>query len=233
MRLYINGDSHTAAGEAVNDYCFAEDDPKLWAYGRAPHPDNLAVSWGQKLADRLGATLHCDAESASSNSRIIRSTEDYLLHHKFPELMVIGWSTWEREEWFYKDRYYQVNAGGIAHDWPQPIKERYHDWIVNLDYQTHINKEHRSIHNLHRFLKENGINHYFFTCYEPFTNVSELDWGGAYLEPYNKSFTYYNWCIEQGFKTVKPNSYHFGPDAHEAWAEFLYTQIVQHCLTKK
>jgi hypothetical protein len=234
MILYVNGDSHTAAGEAVNSYCFAEDDPKLWAFGRAPHPDNLKISWGQRLADRLGAILHCDAESASSNARIVRTTEEYILHHHIPDLLVIGWSTWEREEWFHKDRYYQVNAGGVGQDWPEEIKERYKKWMVDLDYQAHVNKQHRAIHNFHKFLDKHGINHYFFTCYEPFTNVTtELDWNQCYLNPYDKNSTYYNWCKQQGFKTVNPNSYHFGPDAHAAWADFLYPQIVQSCLTKK
>jgi hypothetical protein len=234
MILYVNGDSNTAAGEAVNDYCFAEDDPNLWAFGRAPHPDNLKVSWGQRLADQLGATLHCDAESASSNARIIRTTEDYLLHHKTPSYIIIGWSTWEREEWFDKDRYYQVNAGGVAHDWPANIKRRYHDWISGLDYQAHVTKEHRSIYNFHKFLQKHDINHYFFTCFEPFTDVvTELNWDGCYLEPYNRDYTFYNWCLAQGFKPTKPNGYHFGADAHQAWADFLYPKLVQNCLTKK
>lgn len=232
MILYVNGDSNTAAGEAVNDYCFAEDDPKLWAFGRSPHPDNLKVSWGQRLADRLGATLHCDAESASSNQRITRTLDDYLLHHR-PDLVVIGWSTWEREEWIHDNKWYQVNAGGVGNDWPEAIKERYKQWIVNLNYQAMMNKMHRSIHNLHNRLSDMGVNHFFFTCYEPFANVEQLDWNNCYLDPYAKTSTYYNWCLNNGFKPVKEGSYHFGADAHAAWAEFLYPQIVQSCLTKK
>ena len=122
MILYVNGDSHTAAGEAVNDYCFAEDDPHLWAYGRAPHPDNLKVSWGQRLADMIGATLHCDAESASSNTRILRTTRKYL-ETNHPDLIVIGWSTWEREEWSHKGNYYQVTASGTD-SVPEDLQQR-------------------------------------------------------------------------------------------------------------
>jgi hypothetical protein len=44
MILYVNGDSHTAAAEAVNPHAFAEDDSALFYLGRAPHPENLAVS---------------------------------------------------------------------------------------------------------------------------------------------------------------------------------------------
>ena len=233
MILYVNGDSNTAAGEAVNDYCFAEDDPKLWAYGRAPHPDNLKVSWGQKLADKLDATLRCDAESASSNARIIRTTNKYLEHHVHPDLLVIGWSTWEREEWLHVGEYYQVNAGGVGHDWPDAIKERYKRWVVNLDLQTHINVEHQSIWNSHYALESMGIKHFFFSCYEPFTGVEQFDWNGCYLDAYNPDMTFFNWCRNQGFKTTKPNGYHYGADAHAAWAEFLYNQISHSLLTRK
>jgi hypothetical protein len=66
--LYVNGDSHTAAAEAVNVHAFAEDDPALFYLGRAPHPENLAVSWGKQLSLSLRAGLRCDAESASSNA---------------------------------------------------------------------------------------------------------------------------------------------------------------------
>jgi hypothetical protein len=233
MIVYVNGDSNTAAGEAVNDHCFAQDDPKWWSYGRSPHPDNLAVSWGKKLADKLDATLHCDAESASSNSRMIRTTYTYLKNNPNPALIVIGWSTWEREEWHGRDgNFYQVNAGGIGEDWPDDIKERYKEWIVNIDYQAKMNREHLGLYNLHSNLLKEGINHYFFNCYEPCTNVVQFDWHNCYLEPYNLEYTYFNWCKNQGFKTTKPNGYHYGADAHAAWAEFLYPKIVQSCLTK-
>jgi len=83
-------------------------------------------------------------------------------------------------------------------------------------------------------LEKYNVNHYFFTCFEPFTGVaSELDWDGCYLGAYDKELTYYNWCKAQGFETTKPGGYHFGPDAHAAWADFLYPQIVQSCLTRK
>ena len=50
MLLLVNGDSHAAAAEAVNSYAFANDDPSMVLKGRAPHPDNLKVSWGYQLS---------------------------------------------------------------------------------------------------------------------------------------------------------------------------------------
>jgi hypothetical protein len=96
--LYVNGDSHSAGAEAINSFAFANDDPQYKYLGRVPHPDNLFVSYGNILAKNLSAELYCDAESDSSNDLIIRTTKHYLKNNR-PDLIVIGWSTWEREEW--------------------------------------------------------------------------------------------------------------------------------------
>jgi hypothetical protein len=229
----VNGDSHSAGAEAVNPYCFAIDDPLYWGLGRRPHPDNERVSYGCQLANKLGAVLHCDAESASSNSRIIRTTENYLRYNSKPDLVIIGWSTWEREEWLYDNVYWQVNAGGVGEDWPDAIKERYKKWVTELDLGPVENKAHRYIYNFHKKLESENVNHFFFTCYEPWNKLdADLDWGGYYLKPYDRDFTYFNWCQTQGFRTINKNSYHYGPDAHAAWSKFLFTQLVQKELTK-
>ena len=116
MILYVNGDSHTAAAEAVNAHAFAEDDPRYNYQGRLPHPDNLAASWGKKLSDAIKTAFVCDAESAASNTRIMRTTRQWLLENPTAyrnSLVIIQWSTWERQEWLIDNVYYQVNASGI------------------------------------------------------------------------------------------------------------------------
>jgi hypothetical protein len=234
MILYVNGDSHTAGAEAVNPHCFAKDDPLYWKLGRLPHPDNEKASYGCELANMLHAVLQCDAESASSNDRIIRTTYDYIDRHNKPDLIIIGWSTWEREEWWHEgtQQYWQVNAGGIGSDWPDEIKERYRPYISNMDYNHSVGVAHEKIYRLHNYLELRDINHIFFNTFLPFANVSQLEWSGSYIEPYNPTYTYYNWLKAQGFTTVNPDSYHFGPRAHSAWAEFLYQNYVLSILTK-
>ena len=37
--------------------------------------------------------------------------------------------------------------------------------------------------------------------------------------------TYYEWLKNQGFKPVNPEVYHYGADAHRAWADFLLPKI--------
>jgi hypothetical protein len=237
--LYVNGDSNSAGAEAVNSYCFAEDDPLYYGLGRQPHPDNLRVSYGCELANLIGAILECDAESASSNDRIVRTTYEHLtgvqgmFNGNKPDLVVIGWTTWEREEWWdpESNRYWQVNAGGIGNDWPDKIKARYKDYIANINMPSAMSIACNKIWALHNDLQKKNINHLFFNCFEPLSRMPEAEWEGCYIEPYNPDFTYYNWLTKKGFKPVKPDSYHFGPDAHYAWAEFLYQTIVTKNLT--
>lgn len=225
MILYVNGDSHSAGAEAVNSYCFAEDDPLYRGLGRIPHPDNERVSYGCLIANELGAILHCDAESASSNSRIIRTTRDYLVNEGVPDAIIIGWSTWEREEWLLGDRYWQVNAGGIGHDWPKEIKDRYKKYVVNIDWAHCQQQAHYEIFAFHKELQQKKIPHLFFNCYSDFQNQPMVDWSGCYIEPYDPDMTYWKWLSNNGFQSNQ--SYHFGADAHRKWAEFLLPLLTQ------
>lgn len=228
MILYVNGDSHSAAGEAVNDYCFANDDPKYFYSGRIPHPDNLRVSYGNVISKIIKAKFVCEAESASSNDRIIRITKKYL-EKKQPEsiFVLIGWSTWEREEWLHDNVYWQVNAGGIGEDWPDEIKERYKPWIAGLDLKKKISHEHEKIYRFHIELKEKGIKHLFFNSFDAFTTTRKYDWGINYIHPYDSKQSYYNYSLSKGHKPTKPNGYHFGPDAHTDWARNLIKHLTK------
>lgn len=254
MILYVNGDSHSAGAEALNMHCFAEDDPLYWSLGRIPHPDNLQVSYGCEIANMIGAVLECDAESASSNDRIIRTTWNYLqgvqgmFNNVTPDYLIIGWSTWEREEWKHEGTYYQVTGSGTD-SVPPELHSKYKKWVIDQDYISRERKLlswHDRIYKFHQDLEARKIPHLFFNTYTDFSTIrskqitshavdtppSEHDWNGCYLEPYDQNYTYYYWLKNKGFDTVRPDSYHFGPDAHRAWAEYLYQNMVQKALTK-
>jgi hypothetical protein len=222
--LYVNGDSHSAAGEAVNNFCFANDESPYQHLGRRPHPDNLKVSYAKLLSTNLAARLDIDAESASSNDRIIRTTQQYL-KYQTPDLIVIGWSTWEREEWLFDNTYWQINAGGVGKDWPVALQKRYIDWISSVDYKQKEYDSHEKIWQLHNELL--GIPHLFFNSYLAFDTKTCYNWNNCYLKPYNKDFTYYHWLANNGFNTVNPNSYHYGAPAHQAWANFLFPYLTK------
>ena len=232
MILYVNGDSHTAAAEAVNAHAFAEDDPLLPHLGRLPHPDNLRVSWGRLLADTLKSHFKCDAESAASNSRILRTTRawmDSVTHDAREIIMVIQWSTWERREWYIDGRYYQINASGQDHV-PDNHRQAYKEYIAGVDWNLCRRDSHKEIWRLHEELQDLGIKHVFFNGNSDFSAIDQKDkvtWGYSYIGPYDAGATFNQWLLDHGYQTVAPNSWHFGRDAHAAWARFVLQYIVQ------
>lgn len=229
MIVYANGDSHTAAAEAVNTFAFAADDPLYWGLGRQPHPDNLQCSYACEIANNFGAILHTDAESASSNDRILRTTKEYLktIH---PDLLIIGWSTWERQEYTHTDGVtYQFGNGWNGNDWPAEVVDRYKQWVADLDIDQQIQHWHKTIHEFHKELQNSGVRHLFFNTFLSFNYnfITPYDWGDNYLAPYSNSQTFYHWLADRGFSTVNPNSYHYAADAQRRWAEYLMTHLTK------
>lgn len=224
--LYVNGDSHSAGAEALNTFCFAEDDPNYKQFGRIPHPDNARVSYGQVLADKLDLKFYLDAESASSNDRIIRTTNKYISHSRDNiSSIIIGWATWEREEFYWDNVYYQFTAGMTPDPiWPGEVKEHYRDWV--LDANSEQNKEywHEEIWKLHKMLENLEIPHLFFNTYTSFIGLKEYDWNDSYIDPYNPLGTYYHQLESLSFKT-RNSGYHYGADAHVYWADYLLTNL--------
>lgn len=222
MKLYVNGDSHSAGAETVKNYCFADDDYRYIHLGRRAHPECVELSYGQMLADKLGAELYMDAESASSNDRIIRTTREYLKSNT-PDIIVIGWTSWEREEWLHDGVYWQVNAAPHGHDWPKEIQDRHREWVMSVDYNQKRNECHEKIWQFHNEIK--NIPHLFFNAFSSFSRTPIVEWGHNYLAPYDDNFSYRNWLLNKGFNTVNTNSYHFGANAHQAWGEFLLPMV--------
>ena len=228
MILYVNGDSHTAAAEAVSPAAFAEDDgyPEL---GRQPHPANLAVSWGQQLANKLNVDFVCDAESASSNHRIVRTTRDCMkkLQPWESAVAIIQWSTWEREEWLHNGEYLQVGSSGL--DWvPAELADQYRRFVIGINWNKQQQYWHQEIWQLHSELDEMKIPHVFFNGNNSFDRITDqFDWGTSFIAPYLE-FTY-NEILRDRFEPVNDGSWHFGKDAHCFWAEF----VLQYCIENK
>jgi len=228
MILYVNGDSHTAAAEAVNPHAFAEDDSDLFYLGRAPHPANLAVSWGKVLSQTLKASFHCGAESASSNARILRTTREWLsqLRQYDSVLLIIQWSTWEREEWLHNGTYYQVGSSGVD-DVPQELQEQYRHFVIGTDWKLKTQQAHDEIWKLHQELTDQGIPHIFFNGNNDFSQITyQQDWGSSYIGPYDPKQTYDALIRAQGIETVAPNSWHFGKDGHSYFHRFVLQYII-------
>lgn len=233
MILYVNGCSHTAAAEAVNSHAFAEDDGELNYLGRLPHPANLSVSWGRVLADSLKMGFKCDAESAASNDRILRTTRDWIQVNRSSlskTLMVIQWTTWERTEWFIDGVAYQINASG-QDVVPESHRDQYKNFVISVDWNRATRQRHEEIWQLHQELKDLGVRHVFFNGNNHFGSINpdeRHDWGHHYIGPYDGDLTYHQWLINNGHDTVAPDSWHFGQTAHAAWAGFMLKYIIKH-----
>jgi len=232
MILYVNGDSHTAAAEAVNNHAFAEDDGQYFYMGRAPHPDNIAMSWGKLLSTALRAGFHCGAESASSNSRIIRTTREWLDTQGYDTdlLVIIQWSTWEREEWLINGTYYQVNGSGID-QLPISHQQHYKEFVANIDWQAKTQQAHEDIWKFHQELESNNIRHIFFNGNNDFGPLKDRhNWGTSYIGPYDPKLTFNYLIQDQGIQTVAPNSWHFGKDGHSYFHRFMLQYIINNKL---
>jgi len=239
MILYTNGCSHVAAGEALNTACFAEDDSRYFYLKRKPHPENLAVSFSAVLAKLLQARLYCDAESAASNDRILRTTQEFLKGHYKKQVnedvfVLIGWTTWEREEWLHEGEYYQVNSSGLDR-LPEPLQLKYKQWIIDTatNWYAHQQKWHQKVWDLHCELNEQNIKHLFFNSHISFSLINDRkDWGNNYVDPYTESRTYFNLLNTKGFK-VRPSPAaeagggHYMSDGHQAWAHHLLPHLTK------
>jgi hypothetical protein len=229
MILYANGCSHTAAAEAVVPDCFAEDDGRH-GIDRRPHPENLKASWCSHVASELAADLVCDAESGGSNDRIVRTTKDWIENNTnclSQTLMIIQWTTWEREEWLHNGTWYQVNASGT--DWvPNKLRLRYKQWISNIDWELCTARAHNQIWQFHQFLLSKSIKHVFFSGHSTFSDIKDQNqnlWGNCYMQPYQKSQSYHNWLLENGGSYANPQSYHFDAKSHRLWAEHVLQYV--------
>lgn len=227
MILYANGCSHTAAAEAAVPDVFAVDDGKH-GIDRRPHPANLAVSWCTQVANGLGMDLVCEAESGGSNPRIIRTTKAWVEANSAlwsDTVIIIQWTTWEREEWLHNGTWYQVNASGA--DWvPEELKERYKKYIVSIDWDQKTQQAHRDAWELHQELLSKKIRHVFFSGNSTFNDVqNRYNWGRYYMDPYVRESSYHSWLVQNGGTYANPQSYHFDAKSHRLWAEHVLQYI--------
>lgn len=246
MILYVNGCSHTAAAEATVPHAFAEDDGMLYHLGRAPHPDNEAISFAAVLSMSLGIERINQSQSGGCNARIIRTTQAWLAQNQArlnDVFVLIQWTTWERQEWLYDNTWWQVNASGTDHV-PDALLQRYKQFIIDVDWPACTQQAHRDIWNFHQTLNEMGVQHLFFNANSHFGGLhlvehlmqpiipisARHDWNLCYMDPYQLESTYNSVLIRNGFKMVNPKSYHFGIDAHCFWGKFLLQYIIKHQL---
>jgi hypothetical protein len=141
-------------------------------------------------------------------------------------LVIIQWSTWEREEWLHDGVYYQVNASGIDHV-PQSLQEKYRHYIMAIDWQYKTEQAHDQIWTFHKELEEQDIKHIFFNGNNSFGGITDKrDWGTSYIDPYDPKGTFSARLATAGIDTVAPDSYHYGKNGHSFWNRFMLQYII-------
>jgi hypothetical protein len=207
MMLYVNGDSHShGVGVAIHE------------------------RFSNIVAHEFNQDTINDAKVGASNQRILRTTQQYLETHR-PSLVLIGWSTWEREEWYYQNQYYDVNSSGHT-GLPVELQEKYKEWVTKQTPETlNIKSQqfHDQIYQLHQELEQKNIKHLFFNCMYNFFNISDnqkKDWNNCYIGPYDNDSSYYWYLNNQGY--VSDEWYHFGSHGHAEWARKLINYIKEH-----
>lgn len=211
MILYVNGDSNSAGTEV-----------------------DINQSWPCLLQQKLNCELINQSQPGGSNPGILRTTENFLNGTATQKLLIIiGWTSWEREEWEHQGSYYSVNASG-KNSVPAELTDRYRDWVLVQDQSARFEKSkrlHQEIFKLHLTLSNRKIPHLFFNALMPFQhetltdNSSRSDWGANYLEPYNNDYAYYWFLNHQGYQPTADN--HHKELAQHCWAELLYNYIQQ------
>ena len=219
--LWVNGDSHTAGSYS---------------------PVNVENTFAQQLAEQFDLAYTNIALPGGSNQRIIRTTIESLPNLDPSETFIlIGWSSWERTEWYYNNQWHPI-CGDPGYNIPEFIKQR---WEENNSYfQRHFvdrtaeqeiwrcaKEQEHAIWTFHHLLNNLGYRFLFFQgCEYPFFQQqqgeinSKLPWlpGTWAHDPYQETgFSHYSRA--QGFK--RDHLWHYGPDAHTAWAQVLIPQV--------
>lgn len=233
--LYVNGDSHVAGAELIKDYCFAHDDPKYISYGRRAHPEAILKTFGYKVARTLNTGIMMDAESASSNDRIMRTTRHFVENTQDSSIvtLLVGWTSWEREEWFLDHQRdpIQVTASGLD-SVPEELQDRYMEYVVSQDMETYRLKKqawHKKIYEFHKELQDRGVRHLFFHTMDAWDYEGEdqcYDWGNNFMGAYNQQKSFTGFSKDGKFEPANPRSQHWGVDAHSAYYGLLWEKLM-------
>lgn len=221
MKFFVNGDSHTAGSYS---------------------PNNVANPFAKQVADYFISDYINIAWPGGSNQRIIRTTVESL-----PSLdpkntfILIGWSSWERTEWYWDNKWHQI-CGDPGYNIPEYYQTK---WQANTEYYNsqfvdksadqelwmRSKQQENAIFVFHHLLTQLGYKFLFFLgCANSFrwesqgSTTSKLPWlPGAWAhDPYvEEGFAYE--CQKRGFK--KDHLWHYGQDAHDMYAQELIKHI--------
>jgi hypothetical protein len=219
--LWVNGDSHTAGSYS---------------------PVDVLNPFAKQIAQKFELDYKNIAQPGGSNQRIIRTTIE-----AFPTLdpketfILIGWSSWERTEWYWDNRWHDIcNAPGYnipnfaKTRWQQNIdhhNNQFDDPISDHDMWAKSKEQEHAIWAFHKLLKHLNYKFLFFLgCANPFrwdstdSISSQLPWDSDIWahDPYQPTgFSDFS----QSCGHQRDEYWHYGQAAHNDFADYLYPQI--------
>ena len=216
--LYVNGDSHVAGAYLDKMY----------------QPD---ISFAGQLAKKHNVNYVNDALAGGSNDRIIRTSKQYLKDaDPLTTAVFIVWSTFERTEWFYENKWHQICG--------QPLYEPNSNQKLNQMWKEYTNafwqdtNEKNSIFYLSRaietqykikefsvWLTLKGFKHLFCHAHSSFFYKKtgfEIEWNDDIWlcnKPYDISVTFCSKVTDLGHEPDK--CWHFDAKAHKDYADYI------------
>lgn len=131
---------------------------------------SYAELWGGKdLAKDLNLNLINLSKSGASNSRIFRTTIDYILENNDIDTVILMLTFWDREEIRINDNYYDYSSSGFMSSSPEELTEDYEKYIMNR-YRYDFDNEQCVVNLLGRvlitsaWLKSKNIKHVIFSA---------------------------------------------------------------------
>lgn len=210
ITLYVNGDSHTA-GTYTNYTC------------------NLKDCATALLAKKYNLNYINRARGGGSNDRIIRISKNILegLNPK-KTVVLIGWTTFERTEWFEDGIWHQI-CGQPWYEVQESLRDRWEKHIKNSTENYYLLDQYwqEKIYNFHIWLKERKFVHRFYHAHSSF-NQNTINWPEKIWlneSAYNPSYSFTEYSLSLGFQS--DDFFHFDFNAHKKYSELLEPSLIE------
>lgn len=244
--LYTNGCSWTAGDDLEKDILFSNQ-PKITINDNPTKIRSIRdiYSWPAKLAKLYNTSVINDAFSGGSNKRIVRTTCDFLQNYPKDKLdnllVVIGWTTMERDEICVNNRWRIFNSSQqfssfthkdlLSHEIKSIDKFQEHyvrDIANDVTNLTHYFQQTYLLANL---LENKGVKYYFFNGLPPWwqhsVTLNPTDVFSTQLEMLNTiNFEKECWFYQcKKNKLLISDTHHPLVSTHDLWANHLKTAI--------
>ena len=191
-----------------------------------------SISFVQPLAEKMNMTPVNLAMPGGGNDRILRTTVNYCLTNPV-DFVVIGWTTYERQEVIFNEEWHHF---GLGRQVPNNINnkeqlQKLFDFMSLYCCNWNTLGLERTLVNqlaLKSFLENKGIDYLFFNAWNKFyQGVQHPAFKELFNDKYYKPFN----AIFEDYEELMPDHYselhHGNEQVHNSIAEELYEQAIR------